>query len=104
MKTSATVPGPLRASRLVVAGQELLVFREPLAQPERAEHGLSASEEEVIALLLEGLSLDEVARRRATEVRAVVREVDTACKKLGVPSGSKRARSAGTRRSRRVAL
>ena len=104
MKTSANPPGQLKASRLLVAGQELLVFREPLAEPERAEHGLSASEEEVIALLLEGLSLDEVARRRATEVRAVVREVDTACKKLGVPPESKRARSSRNGVSRRVAL
>jgi hypothetical protein len=38
----------------------------------------------VIALLLEGLSLEEVARRRATRVEDVVRHVDAACRKLGI--------------------
>lgn len=84
MKIDALPRSPLRSARLSVAGQELLVFREPLAPSGEAEHGLSAHEEEAIALLLEGLSLEEVARRRATEVRDVVRLVDAACRKLGV--------------------
>jgi len=86
MKIDALPRSPLRAARLSVAGQELLVFREPLAPSGEAEHGLSAHEEEAIALLLDGLSLEEVARRRSTEVRNVVSLVDSACRKLGVDS------------------
>jgi len=103
MKTDALPRSPLKAARLSVAGQELLVFREPLAPSGEGEHGLSVHEEEAIALLLEGLSLEEVARRRATEVRSVVRLVDSACRKLGVDSRPARrpharARHAGMRK------
>jgi DNA-binding CsgD family transcriptional regulator len=75
-----------------VAGTELVVYREPVAASEGAEHGLSSAEEEVVALLLEGLSLEEVAQRRATRVDDVVRHVDAACRKLGIetePSGDR---------------
>lgn len=74
----------MRVARLSVAGTELVVFREPIAEGAGSEHGLSSAEEEVIALLLEGLSLEEVARRRATRVTDVVRHVDSACRKLGI--------------------
>lgn len=90
MKVQSLGRDKMRVARLTVAGTELVVYREPVAESEGAEHGLSSAEEEVIALLLEGLSLEEVALRRATRVDDVVRHVDAACRKLGIdmePSG-----------------
>jgi DNA-binding CsgD family transcriptional regulator len=84
MKIQSLGRDKMRVARFNVAGQELLVYREPIAASEGADHGLSGAEEEVIALLLEGLSLEEVARRRASRVVDVVRYVDSACRKLGI--------------------
>jgi DNA-binding CsgD family transcriptional regulator len=84
MKMESIRNDKMRVSRFSVAGTELVVYREPVADSEGQKHGLSGAEEEVIALLLEGLSLEEVARRRATRVEDVVRHVDAACRKLGI--------------------
>jgi DNA-binding CsgD family transcriptional regulator len=88
MKTNPPRRDKMRVARFSVAGTELVVYREPIAASEGAEHGLSGAEEEVIALLLEGLSLEEVAHRRATRVADVVRHVDAACRKLGIETES----------------
>jgi hypothetical protein len=103
MKIDASPRAELRVATLVVAGQELLVFREPIAAPASSEHGLSTAEEEAIVLLLEGLSLEEVARRRSSRVAEVVRDVDSACRKLGVPGRRTERRPARDASSRRLA-
>jgi DNA-binding CsgD family transcriptional regulator len=84
MKIDSQRRDKMRVARFSVAGTELVVYREPIVASEGAGHGLSDTEEEVIALLLEGLSLEEVAQRRATRVDDVVRHVDAACRKLGI--------------------
>jgi DNA-binding CsgD family transcriptional regulator len=81
MKIDSQRRDKMRVARFSVAGTELVVFREPIAAN---EHGLSSAEEEVIALLLEGLSLEQVAQRRATRLDDVVRHLDAACRKLGI--------------------
>jgi DNA-binding CsgD family transcriptional regulator len=84
MKTDSQRRDKMRVARFSVAGTELVVYREPIAASEGAEHGLSSAEEEVIALLLEGLSLEEVAQRRATRLDDVIHHLDAACRKLGI--------------------
>jgi DNA-binding CsgD family transcriptional regulator len=84
MKIQSLRPPGMKVARFSVAGTELVVYREPIAAGVGAEHGLSRVEEEVIALLLEGLSLEQVALRRASRVEDVVRHVDAACRKLGI--------------------
>lgn len=77
-------PPPLKTARMVVAGHHLLVFRETASAGLRLSHGLSRAEEEVVALLLQGLALNEVAAQRMTTVGTVGRQAMAACHKLGV--------------------
>jgi DNA-binding CsgD family transcriptional regulator len=84
MKIESLRPDGMKVARFSVAGTELVVYREPITAGVGAEHGLSSAEEEVIALLLEGLSLEEIALRRATRVEDALRHLDAACRKLGI--------------------
>ncbi len=80
----------LQASRAVVDGREVVVFA---FRPERARAGgsalvarLSASEREVVALLLEGRSNAEIARARGTTLGTIGKQIESAYRRLGVRS------------------
>jgi DNA-binding CsgD family transcriptional regulator len=75
----------LRIGRIEVAGQTLLVFREPKEARPALRYGLTALEEEALALVAEGLSLSEVAKRRGVSLDAVGHAIDSACRKVGLP-------------------
>lgn len=78
-------PSGLRAARLRVAGEELLLLDWPLAAAPLPA-ALTAAESDVGALLLAGLPNPEIARRRGTSVRTVANQVASLFTKLGVRS------------------
>lgn len=75
----------MRASRLVVGDEELMVLS--VEVPKRPLHErLTPAERHVVIMLLEGLSNDEIARARGTRLRTVANQVAAIFDKLGVSS------------------
>ena len=60
---------------------------------------LTAAEEEVVALVLEGLSNAGIARRRRTRQRTVANQLASIFRKLGVSSRSELAAAVCSRRA-----
>jgi len=79
---SSDPPMGLRATRLAVGDEELVVFSFPVLPPEL--DALPPGEREVAVLVLGGLSNAEVAERRGTTARTVGKQLDAIYSKLGV--------------------
>jgi len=78
-------PPGLRAELFEEGGREFAILEVPMARavPRPA---LPPAEEEVLALLLEGRSNAEIARRRSRSVRTVAHQVEAVFRRLGVGS------------------
>jgi DNA-binding CsgD family transcriptional regulator len=78
-------PAPaLRMSRFELGGDDYTVLSYPSPRVELP--GLSAAESEVAALLVEGRTHDEIAKRRGTSKRTVANQIASIYKKLGISS------------------
>jgi DNA-binding CsgD family transcriptional regulator len=77
----------VRAFRLRYGGEELAVLSIPLCH-EALPGSLTPAEREVCALLLGGLSNQEIAARRGCAVRTVANQVAAIFRKAGVSSRS----------------
>jgi DNA-binding NarL/FixJ family response regulator len=83
----APAPFGLRAARVTIGGEEVVIFSVPLARP-ALPHCLSAAEGEVAVALVEGLSNAEIAAARRTSTRTVANQVASLFRKLDVRSRS----------------
>ena len=82
---SSRLPQNLRVGVLNLGGLRLLVFE--WATPEGDVAGmLTEAEEDVLRLLLSGLSNAEVGLRRGTSERTIAKQVASLFEKLGVQS------------------
>lgn len=68
-----------------VAPGELVVLSMPIAAP-GGHPGLTAAELEVVALVLDGLSNQEIAQRRAVARSTIRKQLEGIYRKLGVGS------------------
>ncbi len=73
-----------RRTRVSVEGVELVVFSEPT--PSLDELGLTASQLEVVGLVLAGATNAEIAERRGTSPRTVEKQISACLRRLGVGS------------------
>lgn len=76
----------MRATRVPTEKGELVVFSFPDGRGAAPGAGLTEAEQEVLGLVLAGLSTSEIASERATSVRTVSKQIDAMYKKLGVHS------------------
>ena len=79
------VPAAPPENLVVAKSEELCVFAFPIpAAP--ISQTLSEAERQVVELMLEGLSNDEIARRRARSPRTIANQLASAFRKTGVGS------------------
>lgn len=76
--------GP-RVSRMRVGGEEIIVLSVPLPKLQYPE-GTTPAEQEIIDLVLQGLTVKEIAERRGASFRTVTTQLGTIFRKAGVNS------------------
>jgi len=83
----AEIPNPagLRAELFEEGGRKFAILEFPIARA-APRPALPPAEEAVLALLLEGHSNAEIARRRSRSVRTVAHQVEAVFRRLGVGS------------------
>ena len=87
-RTLADAPVGLRATRMALAGDELVVFSFPADQAalEALLGRLTSAERSVALRMLDGLSNREIAVARGTSARTVTKQVENVFRKVGVRS------------------
>jgi DNA-binding NarL/FixJ family response regulator len=82
------MPRSLRAEHLELAGEDLVVFsfRLPTSSKMGAHGALTATELDVLRLLLAGRSNREIAKVRKRSVGTIAKQVDAIYRRLGVHS------------------
>jgi DNA-binding CsgD family transcriptional regulator len=78
-------PRGLIVHRVVVDGEELALFELPLGPP-RLPPTLTRADRAVAALVIDGATNAEIARRRRVSVRTVANQVASIFRKVGVGS------------------
>jgi DNA-binding CsgD family transcriptional regulator len=76
--------GP-RVSRMRVGGEEIIVLSVPLPKL-RYPEGTTQAEQEIIDLVLEGLTVREIAEKRGVSARTVTTQLGVIFRKAGVNS------------------
>jgi DNA-binding CsgD family transcriptional regulator len=76
--------GP-RVSRMRVGGEDIIVLSVPLPKLEYPE-GTTAAEQEIIDLVLQGLTAKEIAERRGASLRTVTTQLGAIFRKANVNS------------------
>lgn len=76
--------GP-RVSRMRIGGEEVIVLSVPLPKL-RYPEGTTHAEQEIIDLVLEGLSVKEIAEKRGVSARTVTTQLGVIFRKAGVNS------------------
>jgi len=76
--------GP-RVSRMRVGGEEVIVLSVPLPKL-RYPEGTTQAEQEIIDLVLEGLTVREIAEKRGVSARTVTTQLGVIFRKAGVNS------------------
>jgi DNA-binding CsgD family transcriptional regulator len=78
-------PEGLRAADVSVGGDRYVVISHPLPRG-RTVRGLTAAESAVLALVLRGLSTEEIAKMRGTSSRTIANQLASIYRKHGVRS------------------
>lgn len=76
--------GP-RVSRMRVGGEDIIVLSVPLPKLHYPE-GTTGAEQEIIDLVLQGLTAKEIAEQRGASLRTVTTQLGTVFRKAGVNS------------------
>ena len=76
--------GP-RVSRMRVGGEDIIVLSVPLPKLQYPE-GTTGAEQEIIDLVLHGLTVKEIAEQRGASLRTVTTQLGTIFRKAGVNS------------------
>lgn len=76
--------GP-RTSRVRVGGMDIVVLSVPLPELQYPE-GTSAAEQQIIDLVLQGLTVKEIAEQRGVSLRTVTTQLGAIFRKAGVNS------------------
>ena len=76
--------GP-RVSRMRVGGEDIIVLSVPLPKLQYPE-GTTGAEHEIIDLVLQGLTVKEIAEQRGASLRTVTTQLGTIFRKAGVNS------------------
>jgi DNA-binding CsgD family transcriptional regulator len=78
-------PRDLELSFVWIDGEELAVLSHPLDEPASLA-GLTQAEQQVAADVVDGLSNEQIARRRGTASSTVAKQIASVFRKLGVGS------------------
>ena len=81
---SSTEDGP-RVSRMRVGGEDIIVLSVPLPKL-RYPEGTTTAEQEIIDLVLKGLTAKEIAEQRGASLRTVTTQLGTIFRRAGVNS------------------
>ena len=81
---SAAEDGP-RVSRMRIGGEDIIVLSVPLPKLQYPE-GTTSAEQEIIDLVLEGLTAKEIAERRGASLRTVTTQLGTIFRRAEVNS------------------
>ena len=74
-----------RVSRLRVGGEDIVVLSVPLPELQYPE-GTSAAEQQIVDLVLQGLTVKEIAEQRGVSLRTVTTQLGAIFRKAGVNS------------------
>jgi len=95
-KRSVLAPRGLRATKFRLRGQEMAILSFP-SEPPPLPAELSPAEQDVLKLVLSGISNAEIARRRGRSARTIANQLAACYKKLGVSSRLELAAKLGRR-------